>query len=134
MVWPNKHWPAMKFKGGMKLGAKGGHGPIRYAVEKYDPHATIQFRFTSPLGFNGIHKFDVKELSDRQTEVTHVIDMKTNMRGAFIWLFAVKSLHNALVEDGLDKLENHFSEEEKSTMWNLWVRVLRYGFGGGGRN
>ncbi len=24
MVWPNENWPAMKFKGGIMVGAKGG--------------------------------------------------------------------------------------------------------------
>ena len=126
MVWPNDNWPAMKFKGGIKVGAEGGHGPIRYSVEVYDPNSKIQFRFSRPFGFHGIHKFEVKELSERETEVTHFIDMNTDLRGTFTWFFAVKSLHNALVEDGLDKLENHFSAEEKSTKWNLWVRILRW--------
>lgn len=126
MVWPTENWPAMIFKEGIKVGAEGGHGPIRYSVEKYDPNSIIQFRFLRPLGFNGIHKFEVKELSDRQTMVTHFIDMKVNIRGAIIWLIAVRSLHNALVEDGLDKVENLFSTERKSTEWNLWVRTLRW--------
>jgi hypothetical protein len=126
MLWPSEHWPAMKFKGGIKVGAEGGHGPIRYSVEKYDPYSIIQFRCSRPLGFNGIHKFEVKELSDRQTEVTHVIELKTDLGGTFTWLFAVKSLHNALVEDGLDKLENQFSEDKKYTEWNVWVRILRW--------
>jgi len=36
-IWPKEKWPAMKFKGGINIGAKGGHGPIRYSVEKYNP-------------------------------------------------------------------------------------------------
>ena len=104
---------------------RGGHGPIRYSVEKYNPNSVVQFRFSRPLGFNGIHKFEIKEISNKLTEVTHIIDMETDLRGAFIWLFVVKSLHNALVKDALDKLENHFSGDKKSTGWNLWVRVLR---------
>ena len=34
-IWPLDKWPPMRFKEGIKIGAKGGHGPIRYAVEKY---------------------------------------------------------------------------------------------------
>ena len=128
LVWPNEEWPAMKFKEGIKVGAVGGHGPIRYSVENYDPNSVIQFRFLRPLGFNGIHKFEVKELSSTQTEVTHFIDMKIDLRGTFIWLFSVKSLHNALVEDGLDKLENHFLDDKKLTKWSLWVMILRWFF------
>jgi hypothetical protein len=126
LVWPIENWPTMKFEGGIMVGAKGGHGPIRYSVEKYKPSSVIQFRFSRPLGFNGIHKFEIKAISNKQTEVTHFIDMKTDLRGTVIWLIGVKSLHNALVEDGLDKLENHFSDETKSQKWNLWVRILRF--------
>ncbi len=126
MIWPKESWPKMKFKGGIKVGAKGGHGPIRYSVEKYDPNEIIQFRFFRPLGFNGIHKFDIKELSVGKTEVSHVIDMDTDLGGTIKWICAVKYLHNALIEDGFDKMENHFTDNKKSTEWNFWVKFLRF--------
>jgi len=116
----------MKFKGGIQVGAKGGHGTIKYSVDKYDPTEIIQFRFSKPLGFNGIHKCDIKELPGDKTEVSHVIDVNTDLDGTIKWVFAVKSLHNALIEDGLDKMENHFTEDKKSTEWNLGVKFLRY--------
>ncbi|MEP1488870.1 MAG: hypothetical protein ABJK28_10620 [Algibacter sp.] len=49
----------MKFKNGIKIGAQGGHGLIRYTVEKYNPNEIIQFRFSKPNGFHGIHKFEI---------------------------------------------------------------------------
>ncbi|WP_186434942.1 hypothetical protein [Gillisia sp. Hel_I_86] len=58
-IWPTEKWPAMKFKNGIRTGANGGHGPIRYSVEKYEPNEIIQFRFSKPEGFNGIHKFEI---------------------------------------------------------------------------
>lgn len=125
VIWPKEHWPKMKFEGGIRIGAKGGHGPIRYSVEKFDPNEIIQFRFSRPLGFNGIHKFDIRALSSTNTEVTHVIDMSTDFIASIKWLFAVKWLHNALIEDGLDNIENHFVEEKKSTSWSFWVKFLR---------
>ena len=48
----------MKFKGGIQIGKMSGHGSIWYSVEKYNPDEIIQFRFSQPKGFNGIHKFD----------------------------------------------------------------------------
>jgi hypothetical protein len=33
-VWPKEDWPAMRFKEGFKVGSKGGHGPIRYTINK----------------------------------------------------------------------------------------------------
>lgn len=124
-IWPKDKWPAMKFKGGIKVGAKGGHGPIRYSVEKYDPNKIIQFRFLKPNGFYGVHKFEVKELTKQKTEIKHTIDMSTRLKGTLIWIFGIRALHNALIEDGLDKLENNFLEKKKSTNWNFRVRFLR---------
>lgn len=124
-IWPKGKWPRMKFKDGIQVGAKGGHGPIRYKVEKYNPNEIIQFRFLKPTGFNGIHKFEIKELTDNQTEVKHTIDMETERKGTLIWLFAVRSLHNALIEDGFDKIENSFSNLNKKTKWNIWVKIIR---------
>lgn len=124
-IWPTEKWPPMKFKNGIRMGAKGGHGPIRYSVEKYDSNEIIQFRFSHPKGFNGIHKFEIKELSETQTEIQHTIDMRTHGKGTITWLLAVRSLHNALIEDAFDKVENNFSSAKKSTEWNLWVKMLR---------
>jgi hypothetical protein len=124
-IWPKEKWPEMKFKEGIQIGAKGGHGPIRYTTEKYNPNEIIQFRFSKPNGFNGIHKFEIKELDKEKTEIKHTIDMNTEGKGTLIWTFAICSLHNALIEDGFDKLENNFSDNRKSTEWNIWVKFLR---------
>jgi len=124
-IWPNEKWPEIKFKSGIQVGAKGGHGPIRYSVEEYNPKEIIQFRFSKPKGFNGVHKFEIKELDNGNTEIKHTIDMNTTGKGTLIWTFAIRSLHNALIEDLFDKLENNFLEGRKSTEWNMWVKFLR---------
>ena len=124
-IWPTEQWPAMKFKGGIQVGAKGGHGPIRYTVEKYNPNDVIQFRFSNPTGFKGIHKLEINELNNGQTQIKHTIDMETEGKGTLLWIFAIRSLHNALIEDAFDKLETNLSKDKKSTNWNLWVRMLR---------
>ena len=124
-IWPIEKWPAMRFKEGINVGAKGGHGPIRYLVEEYNPNEIIQFRFLKPDGFNGVHKFEIKELSKEKTEIKHTIDMNTVGKGTIIWFLAIHSLHNALIEDGFDKLENHFLEKHKKSKWNFWVKIVR---------
>lgn len=124
-IWPKEKWPEMKFKNGIQIGAKGGHGAIRYSVEKYNPNEIIQFRFSKPNGFKGVHKFEIKELDKEKTEIKHTIDMNTTGKGTLIWIFAIRSLHNALIEDGFDKFENNFSDNKKSTEWNMWVKFLR---------
>lgn len=126
-IWPKEKWPKIKFKNGIQVGEKGGHAIIRYSVEKYNPNEIIQFRFSKPTGFNGIHKFEIKELTKDQTEVKHTIDMTTVGTGTFMWIFVIRFLHDALIEDAFDKLENNFSNQLKSTNWNIWVKLLRKG-------
>ncbi|RSC93654.1 hypothetical protein [Tenacibaculum singaporense] len=127
-VWPVEKWPQMIFKEGIKGGASGGHGPIRYTVEKYNPKELIQFRFTKPSGFIGTHRFEIKEIQNNQTQVTHIIEMNTKGTGTIIWLFAIRSLHNALLEDCLDKIENNFHKTKVHTKWNWYVKFIRITF------
>lgn len=124
-IWPTEMWPKMKFENGIQVGAKGGHGPIKYSVEKYNPERIIQFRFIKPNGFNGIHKFEVEQLTENQTQIEHTIEMNTSGKGTLIWIFGIRSLHDALIEDGFDKLENNFLDQKKKTEWSFWVRFLR---------
>lgn len=88
-IWPKENWPEMKFKNGIQLGANGGHGPIRYSVEKYNPDEIIQFQFSKPEGFDGVHKFEIKELADNKTEVKHTIEMNIKGKELLIWVLYV---------------------------------------------
>ena len=36
-IWPIENWPAMRFKEGLKIGSRGGHGPIRYKIIEHKP-------------------------------------------------------------------------------------------------
>ena len=124
-IWPYEKWPAIKFSEGLVEGSKGGHGPIRYSIEKYMPNEFILFRFIKPTGFNGIHKFEIIELENGKTELKHTIDMDAVGKGLFTWNLAIRTLHNALLEDALDKVENQFLTEKRKTEWTIWVKILR---------
>jgi hypothetical protein len=134
MIWPYEKWPPMRFKEGLQAGSKGGHGPIRYTINKYNPGEIIEFRFTRPKGFHGIHRFEIiasrmaeaKGSENERTEIVHTIDMQTSGIGGLNWILFIRPLHNALLEDALDKVENHFSEVKKKTSWNPWVKFLRW--------
>lgn len=124
-VWPTEKWPAIILKNGLEKDSKGGHGPIRYFVKEYIADESIEFVFLKPTGFNGIHKFEISEIDKNTTLIKHTIKMEVSGKGLFLWFFAVRSLHDALLEDAFDKVENHFSSEKKKTHWNFWVRILR---------
>ncbi|WP_298553511.1 hypothetical protein [uncultured Algibacter sp.] len=125
-VWPKDKWPAMRFKNGLKVGEKGGHGIIRYTVETYDIGEQIVFRFLKPKGFNGIHKFEIKAIDAKSTEVKHSIIMKTEGLATLKWIFVIRWLHDALIENAFDRIENNFLETKTFTKWTFWVRIWRY--------
>ena len=118
-------WPAMFLDRGLKVGSKGGHGTIRYTVIKYIPGECICFRFTRPKGFNGIHEFKISELTADQSEIKHEIHMKISGWAMVTWPLAIRWLHDAYIEDAFDRVENHFSSENKVSNWSYWVQFLR---------
>ena len=118
-------WHPMKLDNGKKKGSKGGHSPIRYTVQEYIVGEFIQFKFSKPEGFNGIHKFEITELAKNRTELKHTIDTNTTGTGVLAWSVAIHWLHNAYIEDAFDKVENHFLNKKKKTEWSIWVKILR---------
>jgi hypothetical protein len=118
-------WPRMKLDKGLQVGSKGGHGPIRYTVQAYQQGEWVEFKFSKPEGFNGIHKFEITALDAQHTEIKHTIDMNTSLKATLIWSLAVRWLHDAYIEDAFDKVEKQFSNVKNAYQWNIWVRFLR---------
>jgi hypothetical protein len=124
-LWPKEKWPPMIFRKGLTIGAIGGHGPIKYSINTYIPGSSIEFTFVKPDGFKGVHRFEVTEIENNKTELKHTIDMILSGKGILTWHIAIRWLHDALIEDCFDKVENQFSTNNKETKWNLWVVFLR---------
>lgn len=125
-IWPYEHWPAIKFKDGLKVGSKGGHGIIRYTITEYDPNHIIKFQFSKPKGFNGTHEFRIQEVSQHQTEIKHLLQVNTSFVATFQWYLFIRWLHDALIEDAFDKVENHFSSKKKVSSYSVWVKLWRW--------
>jgi hypothetical protein len=70
MMLATDKWSPMKLGKGLKAGSKGGHGLIKYFVIDYQQDKSITFQFDLP-GFNGIHKFEIRELEIDKTELSH---------------------------------------------------------------
>lgn len=47
LIWPSHSWPSMRLDPGLKVEAKGGHGPIRYTVIAYEPGLHVRLRFSA---------------------------------------------------------------------------------------
>ncbi|WP_034058166.1 hypothetical protein [Lacinutrix jangbogonensis] len=125
-IWPIENWPAIRFNEKLKIGAKGGHGSVRYTIIDFKDNEEIKFQFSKPHGFIGTHEFCINAIDNNTAEITHEINMNTStVKATFLWLVVIRWLHDALIEDAFDKVENSYSEEKKKTKYSLWVQLLR---------
>ncbi len=125
VIWPSENWPAIRFKDGLQIGSKGGHGIIRYTIVDYIEGEYIKFQFTKPEGFHGTHEFNSIEIDSNTTEINHIIKIRTSGVATFMWPFAIRWLHDALIEDAFDNVDNLFSSEKITTKYSIWVKLLR---------
>lgn len=126
-MWASAHWPRLRLAPDLRVGAPGGHGPIRYYVEELVPGRRVRFRFTAPPGFDGYHEFALEEISSARTKLTHVLEISPRHIARLSWPLAFRYLHDALIEDTLDRAEAAVSGGEPSTpRWTPYVRLLRW--------
>ncbi len=107
LLYPAALWPPdqrVRFDRPLGIGAAGGHGGIRYTVDRYAPGEVVRFRFDAGSGLSGTHGFTVEPLGTSQCRLTHTLEC--DVLGA---LRAVKPallrLHDTYVEDMLDCAE-----------------------------
>jgi hypothetical protein len=125
LLWPIEHWPRMRFDRPLGVGASGGHGPIRYDVEAYVPGRHVRFRFRAPRGFEGRHALEVEPAGGGST-LRHVLEMEARGPARLAWPLVFRPLHDALVEDALDKAERALTGGvARPARWSWRVRLLR---------
>jgi hypothetical protein len=129
LLWPHETWPRMSFDGSLAMGAQGGHGPIRYDVEHYEPGRAIRFRFTNPRGFQGHHGYEVKEI-ESGAMLRQVLEMNSLGSALLSWPLIFRPLHDALIEDSLTKAEFVLGFKPDYRLWSPWVIFLRFLLGG----
>ncbi len=126
-LWPGG-WPAMRLDRPLGPGARGGHGPIRYVVERYQRGRRVVFRFTAPAGFDGTHGFAAVPVSDDEaTRLVHSLEMRTRGLAVLSWPLVYGPLHDALIEDSLDRAERELGLGPPApARWSPWVRFLQW--------
>jgi hypothetical protein len=124
-LWPTGKWHPMRFDRPLAVGAVGGHGPVRYSVEEYNPGRSIRFRFSAPRGFNGTHRFEVEQLQG-QTILRHVIEMQATGPALLSWPLVIRPLHDACIEDCLDRATISLGVDlPHPARWSIYVLLLR---------
>lgn len=127
-LWPRDRWPAMRLDRPLGVGAAGGHGPVRYTVDRYVPGLFVRFRFTAPRGFVGAHRFEVEELpasAGGGTRLWHVLHIEAVGRARLTWPLFYGPLHDALVEDAFDRTALALGEAPAAAPPGWMVRLLR---------
>lgn len=124
-IWPKEHWPRIKLDKGLTIGSHGGHGPIQYKISEYLPGERIRFQFSEPKGFIGFHEFQMNSIDGDHTHLKHIIDIKTTLGGTIKWFTFVRWLHDALIEDVFDKVENKLLNKNLKPNWSASVKLLR---------
>ena len=128
-LWPHHRWPAMRLDPGLEKGAVGGHGPVRYRVDEYVPGRRVRFGFDPARGiargFRGHHELEIVA-TDGGTELRHVIEARCSLSAWARWIVVIRPLHDALMEDALDRAERETTGRppgDRPLSW--WVRLLR---------
>ena len=130
-LWPWHSWPRMEFDRPLVVGAAGGHGPVRYFVEEYQPGQSITFRFVGPKGFDGFHSFQISSLTKQSVELKHTIQMTARGQAILSWPIIFRPLHDALLEDCLAQAEASLGQPPLMKLWSPWVKFLRWVVSGG---
>lgn len=125
-LWPVATWPAVRLDRPLGVGADGGHGPVRYAVEAYEPGRRVRFAFTSRFKIDGYHELTVEPVTDDQCRLRDVLTGRAQGSMHLAWPLVWRSLHDALMEDLLDRAEAATTGHvRRPARWTPWVRVLR---------
>ncbi|MDF4252860.1 SRPBCC family protein [Streptomyces sp. WMMB303] len=125
-LWPQAGWPAMVLDRPLATGAAGGHGPVRYTVAVHVPSLWVRFTFSGPRGFHGFHEYAALAVDEEHTLLRHTLAMTARGPVRLTWPLLFRPLHDACLEDSLDRAELACSGEVTSAArWSRYVRLLR---------
>jgi hypothetical protein len=130
-LWPVPQWPPLRLDNGLNPGSRGGHGPIRYSVEAYEPGRRVRFAFDPVIGLVGYHELLVTAQGPDRCRLTHTLAGRTRAGARIGWPLAFRWLHDALIEDLMDRVEgavNGGATSGPRATWTPWVRMLRRSF------
>ena len=130
-MYPFERWPKMQLEGPdgpPAVGRFGTRGAARFVITTFDtePYIHYAWRFLQPAGFDGMHDGTVEDLGDGRLRFRSVIEMHTRgLKATLLWLFVMRPLHDAVVEDSFDKVEREMGRSLPDRPLSFWVRTLR---------
>jgi hypothetical protein len=126
VLWPSPQWTPMVLDRPLAVGAAGGHGRVRYRVTGYEPGRRVEFTFDPGLGLDGTLTFSIEPGGGSGSILRNVMEARAGLLMRLVGRLAVRHLHDALLEDLLDRAERVTGTgPARPARWSLWVRVLR---------
>jgi hypothetical protein len=125
-LWVGSGWPRMRFDRPLGVGARGGHGPIRYDVAEYVPGQLVRFDFVAPRGLLGWHALEVLDATPSHCVLEHRVEMRLRGWARLTWPLLWRPMHDALVEDALSCAEAALGLPRSPRPWSRYVRLLRW--------
>ncbi|MFE0103793.1 SRPBCC family protein [Streptomyces sp. NPDC059009] len=122
-LWPSPGWAAMRFDRPLGVGARGGHGPIRYEVTEYEPGHRVRFDLDSPG--EGFHELTVEPLDGARCRVRHVLEVRWRGTDRLLWPTGIRPIHDTMIEEVFDNVERAAAHgPARAVRWSPWVRLL----------
>jgi hypothetical protein len=126
LLWPTPAWLPMHLDGPVDVGTRGGHGPIRYHVSAYEPGVRVRFTFDARVGIDGYHELSVVPSTPDRCVLRHLLAGQVNGRMRVLMPLVIEPLHDALLEDLLDRAELATTGRiARPARWSRRVRTLR---------
>src|SRR5690349_10153538 len=126
VLWPSRRWPPMVLDGPVAVGAAGGHAAIRYRVTAHEPGRRVEFTFDPRMGLHGTHVFSVEPDGGSGSILRHAAGGRLSGRLVLLWPLAIRWLHDAVLEDLLDRAEVAVGTgPARPNRWSPGVRLLR---------
>ena len=128
-LWPAPAWVPMRLDRPLTVGARGGHGEVRYHVTLHEPGRRVRFRFESEVGLDGWHELRIEPDGADACVLTHEVRARPAGGMRALWPLAVRWMHDAVLEDLLDNAELITTGSvSRPARWTPYVRLLRSAF------
>src|SRR5713226_3693983 len=130
-MYPHELWPKTQMEGSdgpPEVGRIANRGALRFIMTSFEIGIKVHYswKFIEPAGFDGYHQTDVEDRGNGKLLFKTFVEMETRgLKATLLWLFVMRPLHNAIVEDCFDKIERQLGLSPKGHKWSLWVKTLR---------
>jgi len=120
VLWPSPTWVPMRFDRPLAVGARGGHGSIRYSVTRYEPARCVEFTFDPSTGLLGTHTLEVEPVDEQSSVLRHRLVGRPVGAARLLWPAIIRSCHDTVLEHLLDNAQRQVSGQVPTPVRYPW--------------